>query len=337
MSLNKTELKKLIEITANKLQMQTEYLEKDYYLTLVLAKINELCPDLVFKGGTCLNKVYFDYHRLSEDLDFSLEFRLPTKEEKKDGFSPRKNTLKKIEEALPGFMEPFSLKFAELIKRDGSRQHNYAFEYTPVFINYQIKPTIKLEIRSRENNIILKPEIAEVKHKFYDPFSNESVMPAPKVKVYQLKELLADKLAAAINIQTPRDFYDIDYALRKNFNFQDKEFLQVFAKKLQDDRNLAKLQQFQHNLGKTDEEIKLLNEKAVTELSPVINISDKKYTINQTLEKFNQKMPKMILDIQDIVVKEEISAGVKNYIAFCRKKQGAKNVYTKQTKCKSFA
>jgi predicted nucleotidyltransferase component of viral defense system len=305
MILSRPELKKLIEITANKLQIQIEYLEKDYYLTLILSKINELCPDLVFKGGTCLNKVYFDYHRLSEDLDFSLEFRQPMKAEKKAGISPRKNALKKIEADISGFMEYFSLKFVELTKQDGSRQHNYVFEYIPIFANEQIKPTIKFEIRSRENNIILRPETFEVKHKFYDPFSNEPIIPAPRVKVYQLKELLADKLAAAINRQTPRDFYDIDYAIRKDFNFQDKEFLKVFAKKLQDDRNLKKLQQFKHNLGKTDEEIKLLNEKVYTELSPVINISDKKYTINQTLEKFNQKMQNMILELQDIITKDE--------------------------------
>ncbi|MDR1942395.1 MAG: nucleotidyl transferase AbiEii/AbiGii toxin family protein [Endomicrobium sp.] len=50
-----------------------EYLiEKDYYLTLILSKIDELSTNLAFKGGTCLNKIYFDYHRLSEDLDFTM-------------------------------------------------------------------------------------------------------------------------------------------------------------------------------------------------------------------------------------------------------------------------
>lgn len=45
-------------------------IEKDYYCSLILNYIfNDETP-LVFKGGTCLSKVYADFYRLSEDLDF---------------------------------------------------------------------------------------------------------------------------------------------------------------------------------------------------------------------------------------------------------------------------
>ncbi len=47
--------------------------EKDFLLTLILIKFGEKYGDLVFKWGTCLNKVYFPYFRLSEDLDFVLD------------------------------------------------------------------------------------------------------------------------------------------------------------------------------------------------------------------------------------------------------------------------
>jgi predicted nucleotidyltransferase component of viral defense system len=46
-------------------------LEKDYHLTSILHKISEKSiKDLVFKGGTCLDKCYLGFYRLSEDLDF---------------------------------------------------------------------------------------------------------------------------------------------------------------------------------------------------------------------------------------------------------------------------
>jgi predicted nucleotidyltransferase component of viral defense system len=45
-------------------------LEKDFLLTLILIKFWEKYSELIFKGGTCLNKIYFPYFRLSEDLDF---------------------------------------------------------------------------------------------------------------------------------------------------------------------------------------------------------------------------------------------------------------------------
>jgi len=292
---NKSELKKLIEITSQKSQIQAEYLEKDYYLTAILSKVNNLCPDLVFKGGTCLNKVYFDYHRLSEDLDFSLEFRQPTKTERKAGISPRKVVLKKIEADMPVFVEQFQLKFVELTKRDGSRQHNYIFEYMPIFASDKIKPTIKFEIRGRENNIIAQPEIREAKHKFLNPFSNEPVFEFPKVKVYALKELLADKLAACINRHAPRDFYDINFAVESKFKFNDKEFINLFKAKLQDDRNDTNIEKYKNNLGLSKEIINEVKDKIKSELYPVLSFKEqKKFNLPDALDKINFIMNKAI-------------------------------------------
>src|SRR3989344_6209513 len=49
----------------------SKLLEKDYHLTKILQRISEKkIKDLVFKGGTCLNKCYLGFYRLSEDLDF---------------------------------------------------------------------------------------------------------------------------------------------------------------------------------------------------------------------------------------------------------------------------
>ena len=48
-------------------------LEKDFYLTLLLVYFGKHCPELVFKGGTCLNKIYYPYCRLSEDIDFVIQ------------------------------------------------------------------------------------------------------------------------------------------------------------------------------------------------------------------------------------------------------------------------
>ena len=46
-------------------------IEKDYYCTALLQYLyqQEACP-LIFRGGTCIGKVYTDFYRLSEDLDF---------------------------------------------------------------------------------------------------------------------------------------------------------------------------------------------------------------------------------------------------------------------------
>ena len=46
-------------------------IEKDYFASMLLRHLCSGSTDLVFKGGTCLSKVYWGLSRLSEDLDFS--------------------------------------------------------------------------------------------------------------------------------------------------------------------------------------------------------------------------------------------------------------------------
>jgi len=70
--MDREKLKDLIPVWASKHGFRPGIIEKDYYITLILNHINkELSDKLVFKGGTLLNKIYFDYKRLSEDLDFT--------------------------------------------------------------------------------------------------------------------------------------------------------------------------------------------------------------------------------------------------------------------------
>lgn len=46
-------------------------IEKEYMLTIALRQIAKLDKGFIFKGGTALSKVYLDYYRISEDLDFT--------------------------------------------------------------------------------------------------------------------------------------------------------------------------------------------------------------------------------------------------------------------------
>jgi predicted nucleotidyltransferase component of viral defense system len=69
---NKDEFIKSLERASRIKGFLLPLLEKDYYLTLILSRANQLSGDLIFKGGTCLSKVYYSYYRLSEDLDFTM-------------------------------------------------------------------------------------------------------------------------------------------------------------------------------------------------------------------------------------------------------------------------
>lgn len=61
----------LIEATSEKYQLQEEFVEKDYFASLLLKNIVELEPETIFKGGTSLSKCFRLINRFSEDIDIN--------------------------------------------------------------------------------------------------------------------------------------------------------------------------------------------------------------------------------------------------------------------------
>lgn len=68
---NKKLFKELIEKTSNFFNINEEYVEKDYWQTLLLLHLFEKNNGYVFKGGTSLSKCYRLIKRFSEDIDIS--------------------------------------------------------------------------------------------------------------------------------------------------------------------------------------------------------------------------------------------------------------------------
>ena len=63
----------MIERTSDFLNIRREYVEKDYWLSLLLKEIFKHELDYVFKGGTSLSKCHHLINRFSEDIDISYE------------------------------------------------------------------------------------------------------------------------------------------------------------------------------------------------------------------------------------------------------------------------
>ena len=57
--------------TSESLGIVVPIVEKDYYVTMLLKKLSELCPECVFKGGTSLSKCHHVIDRFSEDIDIT--------------------------------------------------------------------------------------------------------------------------------------------------------------------------------------------------------------------------------------------------------------------------
>lgn len=67
-------LEKLIREASYNLSIPEAFVEKDYWITLVLKTLshNKYADKVVFKGGTSLSKGFKLIHRFSEDIDIAL-------------------------------------------------------------------------------------------------------------------------------------------------------------------------------------------------------------------------------------------------------------------------
>lgn len=158
-------------------------LEKDYMLTKFLKELGDspIKKDLVFKGGTALNKLYLGYYRLSEDIDFTAIDA---------DFETIKIEIYKIKNRL-------SMKL-----KDGILSR---INFTNIFefrgpLNYP--NTLKVDISFTEKPMLELINLP-VKH-FYD-FPNFSI------QTMQLKELLSEKIRSMIQRKEPRDYFDVWY------------------------------------------------------------------------------------------------------------------------------
>ncbi len=284
---NKEEFIKTLERASKKKEFLLPLLEKDYYLTLILSRVHELSEGLIFKGGTCLNKIYYMYYRLSEDLDFSM--KLPqyeaTRGERRKCIQPVKDNIKK-------FVEQFDMKIDDAgdSGRNESKQYVYYFVYRSALREVEAK--IKFEIGLRHDPIHAI-ENRQVQHNFLHPFTEEPLFDGGKVNCLSLKEIVSEKLRAAALRKTiaPRDFYDLDFILRNKFNLADRQVMDLFKKKIAEDGGDTDLKKYRVNMGRADAEIKDMRSRIENELFDVLTPGERKhFDLDQALKRINEAM-----------------------------------------------
>ncbi len=281
---------KILEVAAAQTGFPLLLLEKDYYLTLILSQINDLDKNLVFKGGTCLNKIYYSYYRLSEDLDFTLT--LPSKSPSR---TVKQKSIRPIKNGVLPYVQTFGMRIErpDNAGRNKSSQYVWTVDYGSVVLE---KPqSIKLEIGLRFNPIL--PTLQkEVRHRFLHPFTGEPLFDAGRATCLDLKEIVAEKMRAAatrINI-APRDFYDLGFLIKSHFNFQDKQLWSLFKIKLDEDGYDVDLSKYRVNLGRSDQEIKQMNSRIDAELLAVLTPEEQKsFRLRAMLDNINESLKNM--------------------------------------------
>lgn len=282
--MNAHEMERLAELFSSlsqKYGFRPAMVEKDYYLTMILNGINRAADGkIVFKGGTLLNKVYLDYHRMSEDLDFSYNFGavLPPR-------TARSKAADVVRKVLPEYIESLGLELEDPLGKGFNNSTQYVFNVLYGSGISGKNERIKLEISMRAP-IYDVPVLCKLKHIFKDIFTGKELLPQNDVLALSYEEAVAEKTKAVATRRTPaiRDFFDLSRLAKKGFDFKGKRFRELLAQKLADENYEG---DFSVNLGLPDDSIVLLRKQVQTELRPVIRENDK-FDLDEVLENFNE-------------------------------------------------
>lgn len=228
--------------------------EKDFILTLILIKFWWKYTDLIFKWWTCLNKIYFPYFRLSEDLDFVLDVNL--------GRTARKTLVREYEENFVDDLTFLGLTLRdERTKFDEYKLAMFTFEYQSA-INNSIQ-TIKIDI-SLKWRLSLPPKAGKIQSFFIDSVYEDPIFSQEHtILCIDLTEALAEKMRASLTRREPaiRDFFDIWYVRSVWwFDFSNPTFLSLLREKLREVDYVYTL----------EENRDLLIRQIKTDLSPVL-------------------------------------------------------------------
>jgi predicted nucleotidyltransferase component of viral defense system len=216
--------------TAGQTGLNANLIEKDYYCTVLLQYLYQQPESpLIFRGGTCIGKVYADFYRLSEDLDFLIatppEATIAVRRKR---IAPLKDWVAQISEAVSVFTPPDAFT-----GHNSSRQYVAYVAYPSIFLSEE-PSRIKIEAGLRETTL-MPPLQMKAKTLLLNPFTRKSLVPDIDVITLTMEEAIAEKLRAALTRLEPaiRDFFDIDYlASQHKINLKDHHLLQLVAEKL---------------------------------------------------------------------------------------------------------
>jgi predicted nucleotidyltransferase component of viral defense system len=192
-------------------------IEKDFYLTLLLSEISKDIEEdkdspfskLVFKGGTLLTRTHLQYHRISEDLDFTClenkKWRIRSPKQRNKAIS---NFTNQLVERISVISKEYGLnfstdksdtKYCKVLDRKGV----YLFKgyYIPV---YGTEEVIKWEVNFNDE-LVYPPIFEDIKHLFDEELLHDlefvegiAINIKKNLLCYDLREVAMEKIRAVL-------------------------------------------------------------------------------------------------------------------------------------------
>jgi len=255
--------REMVKFTAAETRFSARLIEKDYFSSVFLEHIALNLGDvLVFKGGTCLAKVHAAFYRLSEDLDFMISMPIKSKRtERRRLMDPVRQMMNALPEELPVFKEVVPLTGA-----NESTQYIGVLGYRSLLMNQE--ETIKIEIGLREP--LQTPAVRQnVQTILLDPLLNRPIVEPMVMSCISKMEAYAEKFRAALTRREVaiRDFFDIDYAVRRlGLDSRDKLLERLIQFKIAVPGN--------EPIDVSEKRRSLLQQQKETQLKPVLREGD---------------------------------------------------------------
>ncbi len=220
----------VLESYQHKNILEWELLEQDYAISWVLygiAKTEPLSNHLVFKGGTCLRKSYFEKYRFSQDLEFSGEESCPIGADLETLF------IKAMHQTnLEVYRRNYNMKFYIERYKGPSLKTQGSQESFTVFVSYpwHREPCVKIKIEvSLFENLLLEKRQNPLIH-LYD-----EELPGV-LYTYSLEEMMAMQILSFLcfneTIQTQgwtaskiKELYDLWFLVNLPSNSLDKKLV----------------------------------------------------------------------------------------------------------------
>ena len=215
-----------VKETSDSLGIRDFFIEKDYWITLVLKRLSEseYADSVVFKGGTSLSKAFGLINRFSEDIDLAVVSNLLT------SGNQIKNLIRDVEKEIA-----IDLKEIETlgVTSKGSKFRKSVFYYPTIFKNLAataISDKLIIEINSFANSYpYQKVQINSIISKFLQANNAIDLIKRYNLEPFQLnvldkKQTMLEKVVSLIrfsfdnnpvkSISTKiRHFYDLYYLI----------------------------------------------------------------------------------------------------------------------------
>ena len=218
-----------VERTAHDYGFPGDLIEKDVFCSLTLAALAPHLPErVVFKGGTCLSKVFSNFYRLSEDLDFAISIPADaSRADRRRLMEPVKKLCGEISSRCPCLMIVEPLRGA-----NQSMQYVQTLGYISGITGKTAQ--IKVEFGVREP-LLMPSSMGSARTLLVSPLTGKPLLSRVPIRTMALNEMWSEKVRAALcrRESAIRDFFDLDFAMQSGQIEMDKpDFVAIVRQKL---------------------------------------------------------------------------------------------------------